>query len=104
MDLSESTIEIVPRSPSFYGGRPEDAMSGLSSGERRSFYIRLAERTMARGDPTRHVTVHMIGVLRPPANKKDQKNKKKGTYIKLRSNCALCSYYCFRVITWILKR
>lgn len=81
MDLSESTIEIVPRSPSFYGGRPEDAMSGLSSGERRSFYIRLAERTMARGDPTRHVTVHMIGVLRPPANKKDQKNKKKGTYI-----------------------
>lgn len=54
-------------------------MSGLSSGERRSFYIRLAERTMARGDPTRHVTVHMIGVLRPPANKKDQKaNKKKG--------------------------
>lgn len=35
---------------------------------------------MARGDPTRHVTVHMIGVLRPPTNKKDQAkaNKKKG--------------------------
>jgi len=77
-ESSEASIECVPRSPSFYGGRPEDAMSGLSSGERRSFYIRLAERTMARGDPTRHVTVHMIGVLRPP-NKKDQTkaNKKK---------------------------
>ncbi|CAL8115274.1 unnamed protein product [Orchesella dallaii] len=77
-DSAEASIECVPRSPSFYGGKPEEAMSGLSSGERRSFYIRLAERTMARGDPTRHVTVHMIGVLRPPSKKDDKKaNKKK---------------------------
>ncbi|ODN03927.1 Aryl hydrocarbon receptor nuclear translocator-like protein 1 [Orchesella cincta] len=77
-ESAEAVMECVPRSPSFYGGRPEEAMSGLSSGERRSFYIRLAERTMARGDPTRHVTVHMIGVLRPPSKKDDKKaNKKK---------------------------
>ncbi|OXA45801.1 aryl hydrocarbon receptor nuclear translocator-like protein 2 isoform X2 [Folsomia candida] len=69
-DASESA-DYVPRSPSFFGGRPEDTLTGLASGERRSFYVRLAERSMARGDPARHVTVHLIGYLRPPNNKKD---------------------------------
>ena len=64
-------MDYVPRSPSFFGGKPEDALSGLASGERRSFYVRLAERSMARGDPARHVTVHLIGLLRAPVNKKD---------------------------------
>ena len=40
--------------------------------------MRLAERSMARGDPARHVTVHMIGILRPPSTKKESKPTSKG--------------------------
>jgi len=62
---SGDPAEYVPRSPSFFGGRPEDAFSGLAAGERRSFYVRLSERSLSRADPARHVTVHLIGYLRP---------------------------------------
>ncbi|CAG7727129.1 unnamed protein product [Allacma fusca] len=77
-------LDYVPRSPSFFGGNPEDALSGLASGERRSFYVRLAERSMARGDPARHVTVHLIGLLRPPSSKKENK----GTTTKGKKECS----------------
>lgn len=83
---ASETADYVPRSPSFFGGRPEDTLTGLASGERRSFYVRLAERSMARGDPARHVTVHLIGYLRPPNNKKDAAKTakgKKGSFICL---------------------
>lgn len=81
---STEGVDHVPRSPGFFGGRPEDTLTGLASGERRSFYVRVAERSMARGDPARHVTVHLIGYLRPP-NKKEAAEKaakgKKGIFV-----------------------
>jgi len=78
---STESVDYVPRSPSFFGGAPDETMNGLASasGERRSFYVRLAERSMARGDPARHVTVHLIGYLRPTDNtKKDTCKNSKG--------------------------
>lgn len=94
-DASESA-DYVPRSPSFFGGRPEDTLTGLASGERRSFYVRLAERSMARGDPARHVTVHLIGYLRPPNNKKDAAKiakAKKGTWVLFLDMQIFCRHF-----------